>query len=116
MNDEESAVAPRRRAPADGVRVSREAARLVRPINERVGTWQAESIRLQTAARRMKASGRHDPGIVESIRTLLEFVEEQARQFEALIATVEKDIGAHSRVADTRRVLQMVADRMRACL
>ena len=116
MDDEESAVAPRRRAPADGVRVSREASRLVRPINEKVGTWQAESIRLQTAARRMKESGRHEPGVVEAIHTLVEFVEEQARQFEALVATMEKDVAAHSRIADTRRVLAMVAERLRACL
>ena len=116
MEDEESAVANRRRAPAEGLRVSREAARQVRPINEKVGTWQSESIRLQTAARRMKESGRHEPGVVEAIRTLLEFVEEQARQFEALVATVEKDIASHSRIADTRRVLTMVAERLRACL
>src|SRR3569623_23724 len=68
---------PRRRVSAEGVRVSREALHLVRPINEKLGGWQAESIRLETTARRMKESGRHDPGVIESIRTLLGYVEEQ---------------------------------------
>ena len=107
---------PRRRVSAEGVRVSREALHLVRPINEKLGGWQAESIRLETTARRMKESGRHDPGVIESIRTLLGYVEEQSRQFDELVAAAPADVARHSRVADTRRVLQMVAERLRPLL
>jgi hypothetical protein len=96
--------------------VSRDAARLVREINERVGLWQAESIRLAASAERMRQSGRHDPGLIEAINVLIEQVERQSCSLEMLLLGVPAEIAQHSRVQDTRRVLKMVGDRLRMTL
>lgn len=106
----------RSRAIPAAVRANREARLLVDPVNEKIGVWQSETVRLQTAVRRMRESGRHDPGVSESVRALLAYVGQQARQFEAAVAAAEPDVAGHSRIDDTRRSLQMLADRLASCL
>jgi hypothetical protein len=108
--------APRKRTVSDAARRSREAAKLVAPINEKIGAWQAESVRLSTSSQRMREAGRHDAGIVASIEALLGFVEEQGRHFEEMVAGVAADVASHSRVSDTRTAIGMVVQRLRDAL
>jgi hypothetical protein len=102
-----------KRTVAESTLVARQAIALVRPVNEKIGAWQTESIRLSTSAQRMRASGRSDPGITEAITTLLGYVEEQSRRFDDDVAAQPAAIVRHSRIADTRQALAMVAERLR---
>ena len=92
--------------------MSREAVRVVRPVNDRIGFWQSESIRLVTSAERLRQSGRHDPGLLEGMHALLGSIEELARQFEASLDGVPSDVAGHSRIEDTRRALRTIAARL----
>jgi hypothetical protein len=116
VTDDNAPPEPRRRNFSQATQTSREAARLVRGINDKLGDWQAESIRLATAADRMRQSGRQEPAIVAAIETLMTAVEGQLQAFAAELLQAPADVAAHSRVADTRQALQMVVDRLRAAL
>ena len=89
---------------------------LVEAINEKIGHWQAESIRLSTSAKRMRESGRLDANITESIGALLHYVEEQSKVFDQLLTETPADIAAHSRVGDTQNALAMVQQRLKDAL
>lgn len=106
----------RSRAVPESVRLNRDARRLIEPINEKVGTWQSESVRLHAAVERMRQSGQHDPTLIELVTTTLAHVEEQAKQFETTVAFAARELAAHSRISDTRRSLDIIRDRLRRCL
>jgi hypothetical protein len=106
----------RSRAIPESVRLNREARRLTEPLNERVGSWQSESVRLHAAVERMRQSGRHDPTLIEAATALLAQVEAQAQEFEAQIATVARELAAHNRISDSRQSLSMIAERLRRCI
>lgn len=89
---------------------------MVRGINDKLGDWQAESVRLATAAERLRKSGREEPATVTAIEALIAVVEGQQQVFAAELLQTPADVAAHSRVADTQRALQMVVDRLRAAL
>jgi len=114
--DGEHEVEVRKRAVPEAVRANREARRLVDPISERIGCWQSESVRLCTALQRARQGGRHDPGLVEAARTLLDHVEQQGRQFDEAVAATDDWLATHSRIIDTRRSLQVIIDRVRSYL
>lgn len=114
MADSDDASEPQRRQISEAVSAGREAARLVRDINDRIGHWQAESVRLSTAAQRMRQSGRHDPGVVEAIAVLVDLVDGQRREFIAMRDTMPEGVARHSRVQDTERALHMVLERLQA--
>ena len=116
MSDDNSPPEPRRRNVSQATRASREAARLVRSINEKVGDWQAQSIQLAAAAERMRQSGRQDAATVTAIEALITAVEGQQQAFAAELIQVPAEVAGHSRVADTQRALQMIVDRLRAAL
>ena len=94
----------------------REAARLVRDINEKIGIWQAESVRLATAAGRMRQSARHEPAVIESINALIQTVERQQMDLAATLVAVPAGVAEHSRVSDTQQALRMIVDRLRTAL
>jgi hypothetical protein len=104
------------RAVPESIRLNREARRLVEPLNERVGTWQVESIRLQAAVERTRRSGCPDPEPAALARTLLTEVEDNSRQFEEQVAAAARELATHSRISDTRMSLRMIAERLRRCL
>ena len=116
VTDDNTPTEPRRRDISQATIASREAAKLVRPINEKIGYWQGESVRLATAAERMRQSGRHDAATVEAIGALIAVVEGQQQALAAELVQVPAGVAGHSRVADTRQALQMVVDRLRAAL
>jgi hypothetical protein len=106
----------RKRVISEGTIIARQAAAVVRPINEKIGAWQAESIRLEASARRMRETGRSDPGVIEAIATLLDYVETQRERFENEVAAEAAAVGGHNRIADTRQALVMVIARLRRAL
>lgn len=90
----------------------RAARELVRPIQEKLGPWQAEAIKLEVKARRIRSSGRDDPAANESARTLHGFVVRQAAEFEQAVQGAPATIQAHGRVADVRAVLKLLEERL----
>lgn len=109
-------VAAPRRAISESLRLNREARRLIEPFIERIGTWQAESVRLCAAVERMRQSGRYDPILMESIATALAHVDEEVTQLELAVASAARELASHSRVSDTRRSLDIIRERLRGCL
>ena len=105
-----------RRETSEAIRVSRQAAQLVRDLNFAIGEWQAESIRLTTSIERLQQSGGADPAVIEAIDRLLGEVEAAALAFEARLEAVAPQIASHSRVHDTRQALQMIARRLKPLL
>jgi hypothetical protein len=88
----------------------------VRPINEKLGHWQAESIRLATAAERMRQSGRDYAEIVAAINGLIGQVEGEQEAFARELLQATPEVAEHSRVGDTKRAMDMVIQRLRAVL
>lgn len=88
----------------------------MRPINEKIGPWQAESIRLATAADRIRQSGREDAEIVAAINELIGVVEGEQQALARELLQAPAAVVEHSRVGDTRRALDMVIERLRAAL
>jgi len=115
MNGKDDPTA-RGRAVPQAILINREVRRLVDPINEKVGDWQSDSVRLHAAAERMRQSGKHDPELVSSVTELLAAIEEHVRQFEEQVATASSELVAHSRISDTRKSLAMIEERLRRCL
>ena len=96
---------PRKRAMRDEVRVTRQALRLVLPINRQIGAWQAQAVRLTAIATRSVASGRYNPSIAEEIETLALSVAHQKDLLEAEIASLPDEVARSGRLLDTARAL-----------
>ncbi len=105
-----------KREISEALRISREAAVLARPFNERVGAWQAETAKLMTMAARLTATGRYDAGVLEMACTLMQSIEAQSVRFEEAVAAQPERVAKHSRVADTRRALEMMTARLRQAM
>jgi hypothetical protein len=107
---------PKRRQLSVSAREARDAAHIVRAINDRIGHWHAESIRLATAADRMRQSSRHEPGVVEAIRVMTAMVEQQQNEFGELLVELPEGVAQHSRIQDTQQALAMITARLKGAL
>ena len=106
----------RHRTVSEQTLAARRVAQLVAPINERVGEWQIESVRLATTAQRLRDMGRRDGELAKDIRTLLAKVEAELKALDEAVPLLSPLVAANSRLADTRRSLQLVAERLRGAL
>ena len=113
ITDFDETLPERKRARSESLSLSRDALNLVAPFNKQVGAWQAEAARLVAKAQRARVSGRRDPGIEEAVTTLLAYISERSARFEEAVAAAPESVATHSRVADTRTALSMVAQRLR---
>lgn len=86
----------------------RAALELVAPIQEKLGIWQSEAVKLEVMGQRLRASGRRDPRLGEAVRTLLDTVEKQADFLQVEVADAPTAVREHSRVTDTVKVLQLL--------
>lgn len=107
---------PRRRQPSAETLAARQAARFVRDLNRQLGTWQATSVKLHTMAARLKATGRTDSSVAEEASEMLRVVRSEAQRFEAKLPDYPAEVARHSRIEDTRRSFEMIADRLRNTL
>jgi hypothetical protein len=103
---------PARRQIPQAVLAGRAARQLVAPVHEKLGNWQAEAIKLETMAQRARATGRHDAGLRESALTLLDYVRDQSASLQQSIGSQPDHVRGHSRVADTLRALELIAERL----
>lgn len=94
----------------------RQAAALVRDLNRQLGLWQASSVKLQTIAERLKATGHQNPAVAEELSTLFNVVQAEAERFEGMLPGHPPAVATHGRVKDTRRSFEMVAGRLRLSL
>lgn len=113
-DQEDDSDGPRRRTVSEQTLAARQAVQLVAPINERVGEWQSESVRLATAAQRRRDMGRDDAELGRDIRALLAKVEAELKLLDEAVRLLSPEVAANSRLVDTRRGLQIVAERLRA--
>jgi hypothetical protein len=98
---------PQRRAQRADVRSSREALKLVRPINRQIGTWQITVARLAALGTRMPgADGLHTiEGEAKRLRELVQTEEQALAQQIALLPT---EVAVNGRLADTRNAINTV--------
>jgi hypothetical protein len=113
-DQEDDSDSPRRRTVSEQTLAARQVVQLVAPINERVGEWQSESVRLATAAQRRRDMGRDDAELGRDIRALLAKVEAELKSLDEAVLLLSPEVAANSRLVDTRRGLQIVAERLRA--
>lgn len=84
---------------------TKQARELVEPINERLGRWQFLAAKLRGQVDRPYGSRAAAPEIAE----LSAEIEEQRRNFELLVGSIDPVLAAHVRVTDTRRALANLA-------
>lgn len=116
MNDSEDDAGRNRRETPASVIHGRAAKQLVGPVQDKLGLWQAEAIKLEMMVQRGRASGRSAPSIAEAARTLLSVVNMQAQLFETSVADADPVVRAHSRVTDTQKVLGLLVARVEQIL
>ena len=110
MENDES-VRPRRQTPTD-VANRRAARQLVAPLQDLLGLWQAESVKFETMAERLRVTGRNDEQLETVIRELLDAVTRQATALEGAMQKAAEPVRTHSRVTDVRKVLRMLEQRL----
>ena len=116
MNDSEDDAGRHRRETPASVIHGRAARQLVAPVQQHLGVWQAEAVKLEVMMQRMKASGRHDPAPAEAARTMLGVIRMQAQLFETSVAAADPVVRAHSRVTDAQKVLGLLIARVEKVL
>lgn len=102
---------PRRQTPAD-VANRRAARQLIAPLQDQLGLWQAESVKFEIMAERLKVTGRGDEQLEKGIRELLDTVTRQATALDGAVENAPEPVRTHSRVTDVRRVLKMLEQRL----
>lgn len=112
MDDSEHGAARNRRETPASVTIGRAARALVAPVQEKLGTWQAEVVKLEVIVQRVKASGRHDPGLAETVRAMLGVVRMQTQLLETALTDTVPAVRTHSRVTDAQRVLALLVERL----
>jgi hypothetical protein len=88
----------------------------VAPVQDQLGAWQAEAVKLEVMTDRLKAAGRRDPSVAEGVRALLKVVNMQAQLLETAAAEAPPPVRTHTRVTDAQKVLGMLAVRLEAML
>ena len=116
MDDSEEGAGRNRRETPASVTIGRAARAMVAPIQEKLGAWQAEAVKLEVMVQRAKASGRHDPSVAEAVRALLRLVGMQAQLLDAALADASPAVRAHGRVTDAQRVLALLVGRLEKIL
>ena len=116
MDDSEDGAARNRRETPTSVSNGRAARTLIAPVQDKLGTWQAEVVKLEVIAQRVKASGRHDPGLAETVRAMLGVVRMQTQLLDTALTDTIPAVRTHSRVTDAQRVLALLVERLEKIL
>jgi hypothetical protein len=112
MDDSEDSAGRNRRETPVSVTISRAARALAAPVQEKLGVWQGETVKLEAMVQRIKTSGRHDPSLIEAVRALLRVVGMQTELLDMALADAAPSVRAHSRVTDAQRVLSLLTERL----
>lgn len=116
MTDSDDIAGRSRRETPASVTNGRAARALVAPVQEKLGAWQAETVKLEVMAQRIKAAGRHDPSLGEAARALLGVVRMQAQLLESSLTDAVDAVRMHNRVTDAQKVLVLLAARLEKIL
>ena len=114
-NSEDGAGRNRRETPAS-VTHNRAARALIAVVQDKLGVWQAESVKLEVMAQRLKASGGRDPGLAEAAQAMLGIVRMQMQLLDASLADAVPAVREHGRVTDTRKALALLVERLEKIL
>jgi hypothetical protein len=114
-NSEDGAGRNRRETPVS-VTNGRAARALIAPVQEKLGAWQGEVVKLEVMTQRIKASGRHDPSLAEAVHALFGVVRTQTRLLEVALADAIPAVRGHGRVTDTQRALALLIERLETIL
>ena len=116
MDDSEDGAGRNRRETPASVIHGRAARALVAPIQEKLGAWQAEAVKLEVMTQRLKASGRHDPSLAEAALAMLGVVKMQTPLLDTALRDALPAVREHGRVTDARRVLALLIGRLERIL
>ena len=95
----------RQRAMRPEVKISREALRVVQPINRRIGTWQTTIVRLGALGRRPQAADTYREKIRAEAEALAAEVKTEAAVFQEALQSLPDAVAKSSRLADTCKAL-----------
>ena len=98
------------------VRIAKQAMRVVSPTNQQIGPWQVKAAHLLAMAEKLRASGRSDPAVAAEAEALLSTVEWHRRGLAHEVKQLPADVAASTRLEDTVRALQSVANVLRRTL
>ena len=116
MTDSENGAGRHWRETPASVTHGRAARALVAPIQEKLGVWQAEAVKLEVMMQRSRAAGRRDPSLAEAARVLLGVVRMQAQLLETAVADAADAVRSHGRVTDAQKVLVLLIERLEQIL
>lgn len=100
---------PRRRAMRADIAQKRQAMEALGPISERIGPWQTKTARLLAQARKLRASGGHEPGLVQEAEALNSAVARHQEMLTQMMQELPPDVAADTRVLDTARALNSLS-------
>ena len=100
----------RKRAMRAEVKITRQALKVVLPINSQIGAWQAATVRLNAMASRIVASGRYNPAVIEETETLARQIAAQKEALTREINDLPPDIAQSGRLLDTARALRTIGE------
>ncbi len=101
---------PRRRQTPAEVTARRAARALVASMEDQIGIWQAETIKLQAMAQRPDASRTAD--LQTAILAQLQAVAEGRASLERSVEAAPEAVRRHNRVTDAQKVLRLLEQRL----
>lgn len=107
---ETSVIDPPRRQRAERVDVqrTREAQKLVLPVNRQIGVWQAQAARLVAFGSKLRTTGGFEPRLKAEAEDLAHAIERQRQALLDEASALPPEIANHSRLLDTVRALDSV--------
>jgi len=99
----------RQRAMRNEVRISRQAMSFVRPINERIDSWQRSAARLVALGRRARIHGARDDSLRVETERLYEAVAAEMGRLRDQMRELPEAVATNGRLLDTQRALASIA-------
>lgn len=101
----------RLRALSPEIEARREAITAMRPINQRIGGWQAALARMTLMAQRNRAG--LPRGLAAEANALIEAVEQQRRDLAGMRVTLPAAVAGNGRIDDTDHALARLAESLK---
>ncbi|MDB5507460.1 MAG: hypothetical protein JWR75_2098 [Devosia sp.] len=94
--------------------LTREALKVVLPINRQLGPWQIKAARLLAHGTRLNRTGRNEPRLMAEAEQLAEHVEAQRRRLITELNALPPEFARHGRFQDTLKALNSISEGVRA--
>ena len=94
--------------------LTRDALKVVQPINRQLGPWQTKAARLLAHGTRLHRTGRHEPRLMAEAEALEGVVKFEHRKLLKELDALPADFARHGRFQDTLKALNSITEGVRA--